>query len=81
MSHLIAKATFTFICLLVPLWASAETLEIYANLTGKTVLRPAALPALPDSIVQFDANKLRLGHITELRKGTAKPDAKQQPKP
>jgi hypothetical protein len=37
--------------LLAPLLAGADTLDVYASLTGKTVLRPAALPLLPDSIV------------------------------
>jgi hypothetical protein len=38
-------------CFLAPLVAGADTLEVYGNLTGKTVLTPSALPALPDSIV------------------------------
>jgi hypothetical protein len=49
-----------FICLLAPLVAGAEALEVYGRLTGKTVLAPAALPALPDSIVPdslADTNK------------------------
>jgi hypothetical protein len=38
-------------CFLAPLVAGADTLEVYGNLAGKTVLTPSALPALPDSIV------------------------------
>ncbi len=39
------------IVLLAPLVAGAEALEVYGRLTGKTILAPASLPALPDSIV------------------------------
>ena len=45
------KPTLTLICLLAPLLAGADTLDVYGNLTGKTVLMPSALPDLPDSIV------------------------------
>ena len=31
--------------------AGADTLDVYGHLTGKTVLRPAVLPLMPDSIV------------------------------
>jgi hypothetical protein len=31
--------------------AGADTLEVYRNLTGKTVLMPSGLPRLPDSII------------------------------
>lgn len=41
----------TLIACLVPFLASADTLSVYASLTGKTVLMPSALPAVPDSVV------------------------------
>jgi hypothetical protein len=37
-------------CILISLLASASTVDTYAELTGKTVLAPTALPSLPDSI-------------------------------
>ncbi len=37
--------------LLAPLLAGADTLDVYAHLTGKTVLMPTALPRPPDSII------------------------------
>jgi hypothetical protein len=46
-----SSPTVTLLCLLVPLLAGADTLDVYGHLTGKTVLRPAVLPLLPDSIV------------------------------
>jgi hypothetical protein len=43
---------FAVSCLLAPhLAASAATLDIYEELTGKTILAPSTLPSLPDSIV------------------------------
>ncbi len=42
---------FAVTCLLVPHLASAATLDIYGELTGKTILAPSTLPSLPDSIV------------------------------
>lgn len=42
---------FAFLWVLAPLLAGANTLDVYGRLTGKTVLAPSALPALPDSIV------------------------------
>jgi hypothetical protein len=45
-----AARTFTLLWLLAPLVAGAGALDVYGNLTGKTVLRPAALPAPPDAI-------------------------------
>ena len=50
----------TLIPLLVPLVAGAGALDVYGLLAGRTVLAPAALPALPDSIVPdslADTNK------------------------
>jgi hypothetical protein len=44
------RCLFVCACLPCSLPASADTLANYASLTGKTVLRPATLPALPDSI-------------------------------
>ena len=40
-----------FLCSLAPLLAEADTLDFYGYLTGKTVLMPSGLPALPDSII------------------------------
>jgi hypothetical protein len=37
---------FAVTCLLAP--ASADTLDVYGNLLGKTILAPSALPSLPD---------------------------------
>ena len=48
------RCLFAFACLpCLPCLhsASADTLDIYASLTGKTVLRPSVLLAVPDSIV------------------------------
>jgi hypothetical protein len=45
------RLILTLLCLLAPLVAGAETLDMYGNLTGKTVLRPTALPRLPEAIV------------------------------
>ncbi len=39
---------FLLLCLLSPLVAGADTLEVYGHLTGKTVLRPSTLPVLPE---------------------------------
>jgi hypothetical protein len=39
------------LCSLVPFVAGADTLDFYGYLTGKTVLMPSGLPALPDSII------------------------------
>jgi len=50
----------TLIGLLAPFLAGAGALDAYALLTGKTVLAPATLPALPDSVVPdslTDTNK------------------------
>jgi hypothetical protein len=45
-------------CVLAALLASAAPVDTYAELTGKTVLAPSALPALPDSIdSELPANK------------------------
>jgi hypothetical protein len=45
-------------CVLAPVLASAATVDTYAELTGKTVLAPSALPSLPDSIdSELPANK------------------------
>jgi hypothetical protein len=65
-----ARLTFTLICLLAPLLAGAAPLKVYEQLTGKTVLVPAALPVLPDSIVPdslADTNKA----IAAIEKGLA----------
>lgn len=45
------KAPITLLFLLAPLVAGADTLDVYGNLTGKTVLRPTGLPRLPDTTV------------------------------
>jgi hypothetical protein len=43
---------------LAPLLASAATVDTYAELTGKTILAPSALPSLPDLIdSELPANK------------------------
>jgi hypothetical protein len=52
--------TLALIGLLAPLMAGADALDAYGLLKGKTVLFPAALPLLPDSIVPdslADTNK------------------------
>jgi hypothetical protein len=43
-----AKQTFILLCFFAPFLAGAGTLDIYGSLTGKTVLMPSAMPALPD---------------------------------
>src|ERR1035438_7809387 len=40
-----------FLCSLAPILARTDTLDTYGQLTGKTVLKPSGLPALPDSII------------------------------
>jgi hypothetical protein len=40
-----------FLCSLAPILARIDTLDTYGQLTGKTVLKPSGLPALPDSII------------------------------
>ena len=65
-----AKLVFTHACFLAPLLAGAGTLDVYGNLTGKTVLMPSAMPRLPDSVVadlpaDKTNHKIRLGHISE----------------
>ena len=45
------RLTLTSLCLLAPFLASADPLDVYGLLAGKTVLMPTALPPLPDSIV------------------------------
>src|SRR5947207_7033932 len=48
--------TVTYV--LTPLLVSAAAVDTYAELTGKTVLAPSALPSLPDSIdSELPANK------------------------
>jgi hypothetical protein len=41
----------TFLCLLAPLVAGADPLDVYGSLTGKTVLMPSGLPRLPDAVI------------------------------
>jgi len=48
---MIAKPTITLMCFLAPLLAGADPLDVYGNLTGKTVLMPSALPFLSDAII------------------------------
>jgi hypothetical protein len=45
-----ARPILTFLCLLVPLVAGGDPLDEYGRLIAKTILRPTALPHLPDSI-------------------------------
>ena len=45
------KLTLLLLCSVAPLVAGADTLDVYGQLTGKTVLMPSALPRLPDSII------------------------------
>lgn len=46
------KFLFVVICLFAAqVRASEATLDLYGELSGKTILAPSALPALPDSIV------------------------------
>jgi len=65
-----AKLVLTLVCFLASLLAGADTLDIYGNLTGKTVLMPSGMPRLPDSIVadlptDKTNHKIRLGNISE----------------
>jgi hypothetical protein len=46
-----AKPTLTLLCLVAPLLAGWDTLEVYGHLTDKTVLAPSTLSALPDAII------------------------------
>jgi hypothetical protein len=39
------------LCLLAPVLSRADTLDVYANLLGKTVLMPSVLPVVPESVV------------------------------
>ena len=41
-------ATVIIACLLAPALALADTLEVYGQLQGKTILAPSALPPMPD---------------------------------
>lgn len=43
--------TLLLMCFIAPLLAGADPLEVYGNLTGKTVLAPSALPFLSDAII------------------------------
>jgi hypothetical protein len=53
---LIAPATLA--CLLSPSLASAATVDLYAELTGKTILAPSTLPLLPNSVdAEIPTNK------------------------
>lgn len=45
------RPALTLLCLLAPLLAGADTLDVYGNLIGKTVLMPSALPVLADSMI------------------------------
>jgi hypothetical protein len=47
---MLIKSVLTLLCVLAPSLAGADTLDVYGQLTGKTVLRPSTLPRLPDSI-------------------------------
>lgn len=58
-------------CVLAPFLASADTVETYAELTGKTVLAPSTLPALPESTdSELPANRTNL--IASLEKEISK---------
>ena len=46
-----AARIFTLLWLLTPRVAGADTLDVYGNLTAKTVLMPSGLPRLPDVVV------------------------------
>jgi hypothetical protein len=48
---MLIKSVLTLLCVLAPSLAGADTLDVYGQLTGKTVLRPTGLPRLPDSII------------------------------
>jgi hypothetical protein len=45
------RPILTLLCFLAPLAAGADTLDVYGQLTGKTVLMSSGLPRLPDSII------------------------------
>jgi hypothetical protein len=45
------KPGLTLLCLLVPLVASADLLDVYGDLTGKTLLMPSALARLPEPMI------------------------------
>ena len=46
-----AKLSLLVLGLLTPLLGVADTVEVYGNLSGKTVLMPSGLSPLPDSII------------------------------
>lgn len=48
---MITKPTITLMFFLAPLLAGADPLDVYGNLTEKTVLLPSALPFLSDEII------------------------------
>jgi hypothetical protein len=47
---MVTRPAFILLCFLAPLVAGADPLDVYGQLTGKTVLMPSALPRLADSI-------------------------------
>ncbi len=49
---MIQRLLLALLCLLAPLSAGADGLEVYGDLIGKAVLRPATLPPLGDSITE-----------------------------
>ena len=48
---MIAKPALTLLCFLAPLLAGADPLDVYGNLTEKTVLMSSALPRLSDALI------------------------------
>lgn len=58
------QCLFAFTWLLAPVAACGATLDTYGELTGKTILAPFALPALPDSIVpELPPEKTKAGDV------------------
>jgi len=49
---MITKPALTLLCLLAPLLAGADPLDVYGNLTEKTVLMSSMLPRLTDQTAQ-----------------------------
>jgi hypothetical protein len=48
---MIAKQVLTLLCFLAPLLAGADPLDVYGNLTEKTVLMSSVLPRLSDALI------------------------------
>ena len=47
----LSKAAFSLLCFLSPFAARAAALDVYADLTGKSLLTSMFLPRVPDSVI------------------------------